>query len=121
MKWCKLFSQKNPGQFCIFRHLCSFAAESPVLKKAEVVVWVGGGEVIVFSKHVGSPKPLKKMEFAQKGLKMLDQHTAQPLSSRHRLCATFILPAQAEVMPHGETQKPIYQAHVSDGGSGSPG
>ena len=60
VKWCKLFSQKNPGQFCIFRHLCSFAAESPVLKKAEVVVWVGGGEVIVFSKHVGSPKPLKK-------------------------------------------------------------
>ena len=50
---------------------------------------------------------------------MLDQHTAQPLSSRHRLCAAFVFPSQAEVMPHGETQKPTYQAHVSDGGTGS--
>ena len=76
----------------------------------------------MFSKHVRSPKPLKKVEFAQKGLwKMPDQHTSQLPSSRHRLYAAFIFSSRAEVMPHRETQRPTYQAHISGGGTGSPG
>ena len=48
VKRCKLFSQKNPGQFCIFRHLCSFATEKAILIKSrgDGVGWVRGGNCV---------------------------------------------------------------------------
>ena len=48
VKRCKLFSQKNPGQFCIFRHLCSFATEKSILKKSRggSMGWVRGGNCV---------------------------------------------------------------------------
>ena len=49
----------------------------------------------MFSKHVRSPKPLKKVEFAQKGLwKIPDQHTSQLPSSMPVCCLHFIFPGR---------------------------